>query len=514
MTPKPFLRTLLLIAALTLLTAACGGERPTAPPDTAAPEPTTAPQSTPAPSLDQPTNTAPPPTPVLENPQYNQLSDEEQACLAAEAPTQAVGDPSTVLTLPGNQHTQQAILHCLLPESMDHLLTSEITAEAPDLTTTVLRCLNDDSVGTKARVLSRTPLPGIGAVLQAAAFTVANCLDPEEWALTGLPTQLHQANRCLTAQGHTTRQVMESTPAAHAEAQHRCGRVEPPPTVSPTSPTDPETHMPDPAHPLYAVLTEPEQTCLDNLTQGDPSLPLFILDHTIDTAATLRCLTPEGITKLLAHEITAHDPSLNPVVAACLDSHNIGIQVASTPLPKNQETQAGFLALLPARFALAQCVTPELWNALGHPASQQQVLKCTAEQGVTAHHLLHAALGTNADIMALLEEAYALCPPPITSPPPPANPADPVQHPLYEAAATTVMQFTGSQTPPSLIAATEYTWNNGSMGCGHPGQVYTEALIPGYVFTLIQDTRTIRVHSNERGTIMFVPEACIGGPTP
>ena len=43
------------------------------------------------------------------------------------------------------------------------------------------------------------------------------------------------------------------------------------------------------------------------------------------------------------------------------------------------------------------------------------------------------------------------------------------------------------------------TWSDGSLGCPRPGQVYTQALVPGYQVVLEVEGRQYDYRATERG---------------
>ena len=71
--------------------------------------------------------------------------------------------------------------------------------------------------------------------------------------------------------------------------------------------------------------------------------------------------------------------------------------------------------------------------------------------------------------------------------PTPTPSGDPAEAPegLPEAAWMAIIQDLsrrlGEQvTDPTIVSAEPMTWNDGSLGCPEPGQVYTQALVDGF----------------------------------
>ncbi|MCG8432912.1 MAG: hypothetical protein MJA83_02645 [Gammaproteobacteria bacterium] len=50
-----------------------------------------------------------------------------------------------------------------------------------------------------------------------------------------------------------------------------------------------------------------------------------------------------------------------------------------------------------------------------------------------------------------------------------------------------------------VLQAESVVWNDGAMGCARPGEVYTQAIIPGYRIVLRYDGKKYHYHTDERG---------------
>ena len=59
-----------------------------------------------------------------------------------------------------------------------------------------------------------------------------------------------------------------------------------------------------------------------------------------------------------------------------------------------------------------------------------------------------------------------------------------------------------------LVSIDAVTWNDGSLGCPKPGEMYTQALVPGYRIVLEAGGRELDYHASESGTIKL----CEGVP--
>lgn len=58
------------------------------------------------------------------------------------------------------------------------------------------------------------------------------------------------------------------------------------------------------------------------------------------------------------------------------------------------------------------------------------------------------------------------------------------------------------------------TWNDGSLGCAEPDQMYTQALVPGYLIEVQAAGQTLRYHANRRGYWIYCPPGRGAAPLP
>lgn len=59
---------------------------------------------------------------------------------------------------------------------------------------------------------------------------------------------------------------------------------------------------------------------------------------------------------------------------------------------------------------------------------------------------------------------------------------------VWTAVITDLAQRTDARSiDPAVVSATAMTWNDGSLGCPEPGQMYTQALVDGYQIVLELD---------------------------
>ena len=54
-----------------------------------------------------------------------------------------------------------------------------------------------------------------------------------------------------------------------------------------------------------------------------------------------------------------------------------------------------------------------------------------------------------------------------------------------------------------VIKAESITWNDGSLGCAKPGEVYTQALVPGYWILLEHEGQEYDYRASERGYFLL-----------
>jgi hypothetical protein len=72
----------------------------------------------------------------------------------------------------------------------------------------------------------------------------------------------------------------------------------------------------------------------------------------------------------------------------------------------------------------------------------------------------------------------------------PGMPATPngIPDAVWTAVITDLAQRTDARSiDPAVVSATAMTWNDGSLGCPEPGQMYTQALVDGYQIVLELD---------------------------
>jgi len=56
-----------------------------------------------------------------------------------------------------------------------------------------------------------------------------------------------------------------------------------------------------------------------------------------------------------------------------------------------------------------------------------------------------------------------------------------------------------------VVTAQAVTWPNGALGCAQPGEIYTQALVPGYRVEFEAGGRIYAYHAAERGYFKLCP---------
>ena len=230
-----------------------------------------------------------------------------------------------------------------------------------------------------------------------------------------------------------------------------------------------------------------------------------------DPKPVIACLSEESLDGLIGMMAAGQNPEITDTAQACLAAQ--GLAAAVKARPPAELGPATYVLVAAAAYALAGCLDPGQWSSLGYAEPQRRLFSCMADAGISAAQVVTAGLDTADETAARrIEQAATGCEEP--DPPPYTPGPEAGDHPVFPAAANLARRHTVSGEEPRLVSAQEYTWSNGAMGCPTAGGIYTEALIDGYVLHIAVGDRTVRIHSNREGTILFVPANCIGGPTP
>jgi hypothetical protein len=71
---------------------------------------------------------------------------------------------------------------------------------------------------------------------------------------------------------------------------------------------------------------------------------------------------------------------------------------------------------------------------------------------------------------------------------------------LIEKMRADLAQHTGiAASDAKVLRAESIVWPNGALGCEQPGQMYTQATVPGYVVELEHGGRTYSYHASKQG---------------
>lgn len=73
---------------------------------------------------------------------------------------------------------------------------------------------------------------------------------------------------------------------------------------------------------------------------------------------------------------------------------------------------------------------------------------------------------------------------------------------ILEAAIADAAQHAGVDPSAVTVISTEsVVWNDGALGCPKPGELYTQALVPGYKIVLEAGGKQLDYHASESGTV-------------
>jgi hypothetical protein len=121
-----------------------------------------------------------------------------------------------------------------------------------------------------------------------------------------------------------------------------------------------------------------------------------------------------------------------------------------------------------------------------------------------------AAVGCNALPGASPSISAPPLPPDLTIPPSMSLPPELGQVPVelfLDAAEQAAAVASVSIDQVSVVRAAAVTWNDGSLGCPEPGQLYTQALVPGYWLVLEAGGRQFDFRADHDGP----PRLCAEG---
>jgi hypothetical protein len=75
--------------------------------------------------------------------------------------------------------------------------------------------------------------------------------------------------------------------------------------------------------------------------------------------------------------------------------------------------------------------------------------------------------------------------------------------------ADAARRFRVAESGVVLSHAEQVTWNDGSLGCPQPGQLYTQMLVDGYRIVAITNAGRMEYHTDAQGSVVVT---CGGAP--
>ena len=80
--------------------------------------------------------------------------------------------------------------------------------------------------------------------------------------------------------------------------------------------------------------------------------------------------------------------------------------------------------------------------------------------------------------------------------------------------ADAAKRFGVSANSVVLTSAEQVTWSDGSLGCPEPGQMYTQALVPGFRLVATSSAGALEYHSDGQGRVVTCIANAAPGPNP
>ncbi len=99
----------------------------------------------------------------------------------------------------------------------------------------------------------------------------------------------------------------------------------------------------------------------------------------------------------------------------------------------------------------------------------------------------------------------------------PADETDPISGEVPEELLEKIIQelmteIAADRADIEVLHAESLTWNDGSLGCGKPGQAYTHALVPGYRVILGHAGQQFDYRATERGFFILCEQPGLAAP--
>ena len=83
---------------------------------------------------------------------------------------------------------------------------------------------------------------------------------------------------------------------------------------------------------------------------------------------------------------------------------------------------------------------------------------------------------------------------------------------VVNAAIADAAKVTGADPAAiTVVSAEPKTWNDGSLGCPQPGQLYTQALVPGYQVILDANGKKMDYRATASGDVKLCENPKAGG---
>jgi hypothetical protein len=96
------------------------------------------------------------------------------------------------------------------------------------------------------------------------------------------------------------------------------------------------------------------------------------------------------------------------------------------------------------------------------------------------------------------------------SPQQPMGRNDALPQPVRDALTADAMKRSGlSADKLAIVSAEKTTWNDGALGCPQPGQMYTQAIVPGYRVWVRAGERMLIYHTSESGELVLCPTGAV-----
>lgn len=84
----------------------------------------------------------------------------------------------------------------------------------------------------------------------------------------------------------------------------------------------------------------------------------------------------------------------------------------------------------------------------------------------------------------------------------PVNTANVPREVRRAVVADAARRFNVAENAVVIVGAEQVTWSDGSLGCAEPGQMYTQALVPGYRITAKTQSGQMRYHTDDHGRVV------------